>query len=132
MGSRNDMHSEWWVRCFRCGTHVALADVHRREALTTVTTLENWFGFTPIRYKHYGLVDLCPVCGAQEDEALQRQRTWMGMAIAAVGVFLFGWGYLGATAGLAVTGVAVIAMLVLLLRRSRTLKVLPPERSRDE
>ena len=126
------MNADWWVRCFRCGKHVALADVQRREALTKVTTMENWFGFIPIRYKHYGLVDMCPVCGAQEDEALQRQRTWMGMAIATGGVFLFGWGYLGATAGLAFTGVAVIAMLLLLLRRSRALKLLPQERRRDE
>ena len=74
------MDTGWWVRFFRCGGQVDLSKVQRRQALTHVTTITNWFGFVPVRYKHYELVDLCPFCAEQEEEAERRQRRWIAAA----------------------------------------------------
>jgi len=126
------MDTGWWVRCFRCGGQVDMSEVQRRQALTHVTTITNWFGFVPVRYKHYELVDLCSLCAEQEEEAERRQRTWIAAALIAIATFLFGWEYLAVAAGIAATGAAVMAALFLCIRRPRKIALLPDKRRRYE
>jgi len=124
------METGWWVRCFQCGRQVDLAYVQRRQALKRVTTLENWVGLIPARYKHYGLVDMCPDCAQHADVRAARQRTLIAAALIALATFLCGWGYLAIGVGWAATGAAVVTLLCVLARRPRPTTALVPDTRR--
>ncbi len=123
------METGWFVRCFQCGKNVDLSCVQRREALTGVTTLQYWFRFTPLSYKTYGLVDMCPRCSGQVDEEHSNNRRLLGAVVVAGGVLLLGWGYSSAAIGL--TGAAVSFILFSLLTRAKKMTLLPAERETD-
>ncbi len=120
------MDGNWFVRCFQCGKQTSLDQVQRREMLTGVTTLTYWFRFTPLSYKNYALVDLCPGCSEQVDETYTQRRRRLGLVIGGIGLGLFGWAYLG-LAGL--VGAGVVIMCGAFVSRSKRVTLLPVERN---
>lgn len=117
------MRGGGWVRCYRCGGKASGAEVRRRQALTSVQTVTTWWGFPLCRTKHYELVDLCSLCDEQEAAAVQRKRQYLGVALGAVGVVVFGWSTRGLLSALGVG--ATVLLYALSGRRAKRSLVLP-------
>lgn len=121
------METGYWKQCFLCRKPTAMEDLRGRQAVVQVTSYHNWLlGFSPFHYRTYSLVDVCPICDRQEEEAYHTRRYRVGLLIAGGGLGLFGWGYLGMSG---LVGAGVVLLLGVFVSRRKKTTLLPVERT---